>query len=495
MDLPLHENPRLHNARLLAIRAAQHAWAQRPIAQRCRVIDRLRRIVAQRCDHFIDAVSHTHPARPRAQTLAAEILPLADACKFAARHGKRILKPRRLGMRGRPIWLGGSVGRVMRAPLGMVLVIGPGNYPLLLPGVQAVQALVAGNAVVLKPGRDATPVARAFAAAAQAAGLPENLLHIADESPAAAQALIDAGVDHIVLTGSAATGRAVLAHAANTLTPVTAELSGSDAMIVRDDADLNLVARAIIFSLTLNHSQTCIAARRILVHRRVATQLADQLAPAVAKLVPVRLDRQTATQLHTLIHDAESRGAKCLAGHVTENTIAPVLLSDAQPDMPLLQQDVFAPIVSLVTVDDDAHAIAADQQCPYALGASIFGSVTASRRVARQLRAGCITINDVIVPTADPRVPFGGAAQSGFGVTRGREGLLAMTRPQTVLVRRGPWRVHLRDPSPNDEKMLKAILAATHQSGFSKLSAFKRDTKPLRRSDPSPATRTSEHPT
>lgn len=478
---------------LQAMREAQHTWAERSIAARCRVIDRARRIIAERCDDLIDAVAHAHPTRPRGQTVAAEILPLADACKFAARHGRRILSPRRLGMLGRPIWLGGSTGRVMRAPLGMVLVIGPGNYPLLLPGVQAVQALVAGNAVVLKPGRSATPAARALADAIQAAGLPEDLFYIADESPAAAEAFIDAGVDHIVLTGSAATGRAVLARAAKTLTPVTAELSGSDAMIVLADADLDLVTRAVIFGLTLNHSQTCIAPRRILVHRGVARQLAEQLADAVAKLPSVALDRHTADRLRLRISEAEAGGATRLTGRLEDEGMSPVLLADARADMKLLQEDVFAPVVSLVAVDDDQQAVAADRQCPYALGASIFGSPRACQHIARQLRAGCVTINDVIAPTADPRVPFGGASRSGFGVTRGPEGLLAMTRPRTVLVRRGPWRVHLRDPSPNDEHILKAILMATHRQGVSKLTAIRRHRKRNRRSDHPAPPRISEH--
>ena len=232
------------------------------------------------------------------------------------------------------------------------------------------------------------------------------------------------------------------------LTPATVELSGADAMFVLPDADLTRVTAAIVFGLRLNASATCIAPRRVFVPRPLLHDLQQRLAARIGKLGELPVDAQayrTARQL------AERSG-----GTLTPTppqtpaedhpraffTAPPLLVVDPRRDAELLRRDLFAPIVSLLPYEDLGDAVAADAACPYALGASIFGPRNEAEALSRRLRAGSVTINDLIVPTADPRVPFGGTGESGFGVTRGDEGLLAMTRPQTVMHRRGTWRPH-----------------------------------------------------
>ena len=146
-----------------------------------------------------------------AEVLTAQVIPLLDACRFVERRAPRLLRARRVGLHGRPLWLWGVRSRVVREPWGVVLILAASNYPLLLPGVQAVQAIAAGNAVVLKPGRGTTVVAEMLRERLEAAGLPRGVLRVIDESDGAGGAAIEAGPDHVVLTGSAATGRRVLA--------------------------------------------------------------------------------------------------------------------------------------------------------------------------------------------------------------------------------------------------------------------------------------------
>jgi acyl-CoA reductase-like NAD-dependent aldehyde dehydrogenase len=286
----------------------------------------------------------------------------------------------------------------------LVLILAPFNYPLFLPGVQAIQALAAGNAVLWKPGKGGLGAAHALAGLLRETGLDERLVRVLPASDDAGRSALAAGPDKVLLTGSAATGRAVLRDCAGRLIPVTAELSGCDALFVLPGADLDRVARALRFGRTLNGGATCIAPRRVFVPRGLARELEERLTAALGEF----------------------------------------------PGLPVMA----------VSGVDEALELAA--QSPFALGASIFGPERAARALARRVRAGVVTINDVIVPTADPRLPFGGRGESGFGVTRGAEGLLDLTNIKAVAVRRGRWLPHLEERAPEDGEVLRALLTLDH---------------------------------
>ncbi len=380
---------------LAQARAAARHWAALPLPARLRVVREIRHGLAESARDFLPLFS-SELARTSVDSLSAEILPLAEACRFLERHATHILRPRRMAAAGSSVLFRSVAVEVRREPLGVVLIIGPANYPLFLPGVGALQALVAGNAVVWKPGREGKAVAEAFAVMAQAAGLPPGVLTVVDESPQTAQQLIAAGVDKIVVTGSIETGRAVLEQAAGAVTPVIAELSGSDAFIVHQSADLQKAARALRFGTTLNGGQTCIAPRRLLVHASVAAPFEQ---------------------------------------HV---------------------QSLPIPMLQFAT---DAEAIELANRSAYALGATVFAQPEIAKRIAARLEAGVVVINDVIAPTADPRVPFGGRRLSGFGVTRGAEGLLEMTAVKSVLTQRARRLRHLEALPPGAEQLFLAYLA------------------------------------
>jgi aldehyde dehydrogenase (NAD+) len=281
----------------------------------------------------------------------------------------------------------------------VVLLIGPSNYPLFLIGIQAVQALVAGNAVIIKPGRDGGPVAGAFAVLANEAGLPAGLLTVLDESVESGIAALQSGVNKVVLTGSVESGRAVLREAARHLIPATVELSGLDAVFVQRGADLDRAANAIAFGAKLNGGETCIAPRRIFVHDSIAETLRARLGDVDIPITPVR---------------------------------------------------------------DDHQALELAARSSYALGATVFGEEGAAHQFAARINAGVVVVNDMIVPTADPRVPFGGRGWSGFGTTRGAAGLLEMTTPKAVVIQRGRRLRHLEPMPGNAEEFFIAYLAASH---------------------------------
>lgn len=385
---------------LAALRKAQESWSSVPIADRLRIVRRVRGRIAELAGEFAQTV-----IRDAGDTLTAEVLPLCEACRFLEREAAKILHPYHPSNAARPLWLRNVSLEVRREPLGVVLVIGPSNYPLLLPGVHVLQALVAGNAVILKPGNNGSAAAHLLADSLYWAGLPRELLYVLDEEPESAQDAISAGVDKVVLTGSFQTGTAVLELLARSATPSIMELSGDDSLFVLEDGDPYLAAAAVDFALTLNGGNTCIAPKRVFAWAPFARRIEDHISAAGRSL----------------------------------------------------------PVHAFYT-EDEAVAWASESQ--YGLGAAVFGSDKRARAFAARLRVGVVVINDVIVPTADPRLPFGGRGHSGFGVTRGAIGLLEMTAVKAISVRRGTWRPHFGPKSGDDPDLFMAFIRSLHSYGW-----------------------------
>jgi len=436
-------------------------WADIPLEERVRRVCALRHALAENPQSFVDVVALPFRRSP-VETLAGEILPLADACAFLERNAVKILSPRRLGASGRPAWLMGVDAEIRREPYGTILIISPQNYPLMLAGIQTVQALVAGNRVLWKPAPGTRQVANLFAETLVNLGVPPIALMVLDESIDVIRPWLGR-VDKVILTGSQLTGKAVMRDLAEHLTPSVMELSGCDPSIVLPDADLDLVANCLRFGLEFNGSASCIAPRRILVDQSVAEPLAEKLASALTCLPPVASSINTRNRLNEVGQAALQDGAKLIVGELPcAEPTHPLVFDFVRPEMRLVQEDLMAPVVSIIRVANADEALAAARHCPYRLGASIFGSVRMAHDVARRIDAGCVIINDLIVPTADPRLPFSGRGTSGFGVTRGAEGLLEMTRIKTISTRRHGPRFHLRRQDSHTTDILRAQLQFAH---------------------------------
>ena len=422
---------------LADVRLAQSFWAQTDILARLQILKKARQAMALSPNELAAAVplelsGNLH--RTLADTLVAEVLPLLEACRFLEREAASILRPRVASRRSRPLWLSKVRTEIRREPLGVVLVIGSGNYPLFLPGVQTLQALAAGNAVLLKPAPGTTSAANALRNVLLGAGLEPRLFQVLEESAEAANRGIDSGVDKVFLTGSAQTGRIVLRKLAESLTPAVMELSGCDAVFVLEGADLDRVAAAVAFGLRLNGSATCMAPRRLFTTHKIMGQLKPKLVALLKAIDPVPIPSSTTHLLQGMLTEAQHAGATVECGFMQSDLVSPFLLTGASPQMRIMQADIFAPVLSMVAASDDTSALHAYSHCPYALTASVFGPRKKALRLASRIQAGSVLINDVIVSTADPRAPFGGRRSSGFGVSQGREGLLEMTAVKTVQI-------------------------------------------------------------
>lgn len=448
----------------------QRAWAERSVAERLKVLSTWRHAVSGQTEMFCRAIA-ARPGRTDADVLVTEVLPILSACEFLERNAAALLKVREPGRRGRPFWLGRVQSEVHRVALGRVLVIGPSNYPLFLPGVQVLQAIAAGNAVTWKPGRGGREVAKLFASTITEAGLPRELLRVTEESDEAGMAAVTAGADKVFFTGSSAAGRTVMRALAETATPCVMELSDSSAVIVLPTADLDRVVAAVVFGMRLNGSATCMAPRRLLVMGSTTArrdEIVARLQVEFASMPAVMLDASVSVLLRDLIDDARIQCAKIIGEMSEGDEIGvdkgqrPILVVGATSEMRVAQTDIFAPVLSIIDVTDMGAIVAAQRTCPYALTVSIFGEEPAARRLATRLRVGSVVINDLIAPTADPRVPFGARRGSGFGVTRGAEGLLEMTAIKTVLVQRGASRRHYEATSDLHTTLFRGLIQASH---------------------------------
>ncbi|TWU00362.1 Coniferyl aldehyde dehydrogenase [Botrimarina colliarenosi] len=454
---------------IAAARRAQADWAALAPRVRVKPIGGLRHELAADPSGWASLIQ-TPQDRTTAESLASEVLPLADACRWLERHAARTLRPRVAWRFFQSLAL-----RVERKPAGVVLVIGASNYPLFLLAVPAIQALAAGNAVLLKPPPGGEAIAQRLANVLVGGG-DSRLCVALDSSTESAQAAIAAGVDHITATGSSATGRAVARAAAETLTPCTLECSGSDAVIVLPGANLRRVVDCVAWGLTFNAGATCIGPRRLIAVGD-ADEVRQRLADRLANAPPRRVPKQAAEALRRVLGDELAAGAMASCPHGFDRValdaacdaalIPPILLTSALASPLVAQSDLFAPVLSLDVAKDAEQAIELANASSYALGASVFGPAGEAEEVARRLRAGCVTVNDLIAPTADPRVPFGGAGESGYGVTRGAEGLLAMTRPQAVVRRRGGWLPHLDEPTPALDDLVTGLIQSQHAASWS----------------------------
>lgn len=452
---------------LRGARRASTVWSSLPIRHRLQPVRALRHLLVSECEALCAAAARDL-GKPAEETLACEVLPLAEACRFLERQAASLLRPRRVPGRLRPLWLWGQHDTVHRRPRGVVGIIGTWNYPLFLNGTQIAQALTAGNAVVWKPSEVAPASAAALHALLRRAGFAAELCPMLEATREAGQALTDAALDHLVFTGSASTGRVIARKLGERLISSTLELSGCDAQFVLADADVPLAARAAWFGVTLNRGQTCLAVRRVFVQRSVYAAFCIALREWASKANPVPLALPAQTQLaERLVREALAQGARLLIdAPAPGEACVPRVVLDARPEMALCREASFAPIAAVLPFDTLEDALHMEARCSYALGASIFGKERRALHLAAALRAGMVSVNDVIVSTAHSATPFGGRGDSGWGVTQGAEGLLEMTLPQVVSVRRGRFRPHyelaLGQGAERQAEMLRGLLQSAH---------------------------------
>ena len=429
-------------------RAAQRSWAQRSVRDRAAVLLRLHDLVLQRQGEGIDILqTETGKARLHAYE---EIADVAVNCRWYARRASRLLADRRR----RGLVPGLTTVREVRHAKGVVGVIAPWNYPLTLAVTDSLPALVAGNAVLLKPDSQTAVIALWAASLFAEAGLPEHLFQVVlGDGPVIGSAVVDR-CDHIGFTGSTATGRLVAQRAAGRLVGSSLELGGKNAVYVAEDADLGRAAEAVVRDCFGNAGQLCVSMERMILHERIADAFLDRfidrvrhlrLGPAMdfscdlgSLISQAQLDR---VQAH--VDDAVAHGARVLVGGRARPDLGPyffepTVLEGVPVEAQCYAVETFGPVVSVFRVGSDGEAVTLANGTEYGLNGSVWTKdVRRGVRLARQVQAGTVVVNEAYTASwGSVAAPMGGRKQSGLGRRHGAEGLLRYTEVQTIAAQR-----------------------------------------------------------
>ena len=396
-------------------------------------------VIARRVHELADLV-HRENGKPHADAIL-EITLAVDHIEWAAKHAPKVLGPRKVST---GLMAANQAASLEYQPLGVVGVIGPWNYPVFTPMGSLAYALAAGNAVVFKPSEH-TPGVGAWLADAWTAAVPErpDVLQVVHGLGETGAALTRAGVDKIAFTGSAATGRRVMAACAEGLVPVLMECGGKDAMIVDDDADVAAAADAALWGGMSNAGQTCIGIERVYATDKVYDAFVSELttraaavrpgSDATASYGPITMPGQVDV-IRRHIADALDRGGRALTGGTVDGAfVAPTVLVDVPEDSSAVTEETFGPTITVARVRDAEEALQRTNATSYGLAGSVFsGSTRRGMDLARRMRSGMTSVNSVISFASVPGLPFGGVGDSGFGRIHGEDGLKEFTRAKSI---------------------------------------------------------------
>ena len=426
------------------MRALVEGGTSRPLAWRLEQLQRLARLLESAEPRMLAALA-SDLGRPTMEG-SLELATLRQELRHTRRHLAGWMRPRR---RPLPVWAWPGQGAVRTEPLGCVLIIGAWNYPFELCLHPLLHALAAGNTAVVKPSEQ-SPASAALLAELLGSHFEPAVVQVVGGDGAVAAGLLERErFDHILYTGGERVGRLVMAAAARHLTPVTLELGGRNPAIVLADAEPTITARRLLWGRCLNAGQTCLAPNHVLVAAGVREALVaalreqaralygpDPLAsPDLGRLVgAARFER-----LQGLLAQARQRGQVLLGGRCDESArkIEPTVVAIDDPDDdPLLQEELFAPILPLLTVADLEEALALVRRQPKPLTLYLFGGGGAEReRVLEGTGSGSLVVNDTVIQGAMANLPFGGIGPSGMGAYHGEAGFLTFSHRRSVISR------------------------------------------------------------
>jgi len=415
-------------------RAAQQAWGELGVAERCRRVARFGDVLMERSDEVIELIVK-EGGKTRLEALGTEVAVVADLTRYFVKHAARALAPESIPlhlMRHRASY-------VHYVPRGVIAVIAPWNFPFSIPMGEVVMSLIAGNGVVLKPSEMTPLIGLKAKELADAAGIPVDLFQVVTGRGPAGAALIDSGVDYVVFTGSVATGKKVGAACGERLIPCTLELGGKAPAIVCADADLSRAAQAIVWGGFANSGQVCCSVERVYAHENIHDELVRRIVDETRTLRQgdasagevdvgaMTWDKQV-DNVERLVDDAVKRGAQVETGGKRATGpglfFEPTVLTRCTQDMDIMRKEIFGPAIPIMKVATEEEGVRLANDSNLGLNAYVFSRDThKARRIAERVEAGTVMINDVLNTFACPETPWGGVKMSGIGRTHSVIGL------------------------------------------------------------------------
>lgn len=431
---------------------ASRAQIDVPLELRRDRLLRVRRLIDQHGADLAAAVEADFGVRSRQLTEVADMLVLRSSLAHTLKFLARWMRPEKVVT---PLHLLPSRAFLQRQPLGVVGVVSPWNYPLQLSLAPAVTAMAAGNRVMLKPS-ELTPITSALMAELIAQSFAADEFCVVQGGPEVAQDFVSLPFDHLVFTGSTSTGRKVAAAAAANLTPTTLELGGKSPCILDVSVDMDSAALKIAHGKLLNAGQTCIAPDYVMLPRGQEAAFAEAFGRAVTRLFPVIqgnpdyaaiINARQHARLDALLADAQSQGARLQPVNApagpdisdVARQMLPVLVFDTQPDMKLMQEELFGPVLPVLSYDTLEQAIGYVNERARPLALYWFGRDNAARdQVLANTVSGGVCINDTLMHIAHDNLPFGGIGDSGWGAYHGVAGFLRFSQQKPVMIS-SPW--------------------------------------------------------
>jgi succinate-semialdehyde dehydrogenase/glutarate-semialdehyde dehydrogenase len=462
---------------VVVARVAARAWARVPVAERGALVARVAGVLLERRDEIAALITREN-GKPLTEALAAEVLGSLDLLGWLAGNAPRVLADEPVPMRR--VHLMSKRGRIQYRPLGVIGVIAPSNYPLIIALAHTAQAVVAGNGVVLKPAEETPLVGAVVQELFEAAGAPRGLVRVVQGRGETGAAVVE-HVDKVFFTGSTAVGRLVGEACARRLIGAVLELGGKDAMLVFADADLDRAVDGALWAAFMNAGQMCVSVERILVEASIAETFATRLAEGARALSvgdgrspgtdigPITTEEQF-EHIGALVEDAIGRGARLLTGGRpvavpgrAGRFYAPTVLTDVPATARLRREPACGRGVTIAPFPAAPVAIARANDSDHGLGASVWTrDRDRAARVARELRAGQVWSNDHTYSFAAGQAPWGGTGESGLGRSGSHHGLHGCTQITFVDADRGrlrqPWWLPYDERAPERFRTLADVL-------------------------------------
>lgn len=422
--------------------SAQPSWAALDVRKRIAILRNFQRLLHQKKSEVAQLVTR-EAGKPYVEALLTEVLVVLDAVRFLIDNAYRLLQDEpvphgNLAMKTKS-------GRLVREPYGVIGIIAPWNYPFSIPATESLAALVGGNAAVVKPSEFTSLAALELASLLHQAGVPQEIFQVIVGDGATGAALINSAIDKLVFTGSVPTGKQIAQAAAARLLPVVLELGGKDAMLVLDDADIEIASSGAVWGAFVNAGQACLSVERCYVHRRLyqpfleacvhhtqGLRVGNGMDPEI-EVGPLIHQRQV-RNVESQVEDARAQGGRVLVGgkrlpQIGSNYYAPTVLADVTHEMRIMREETFGPVLPVMPFDSDEEAIRLANDSDYGLAASVWTRNRArGDALARRIHAGTVMVNDVVSCFGISEAPHGGVKASGIGRSHGRFGLEEMVR-------------------------------------------------------------------